>query len=149
MICSAASADSLNELAELLATSMPLEEDVVLPAAHAQQDFAQQRDMMPVFRIDRDLSRCTERDLIAGDVIRDVDDGQCPAAGCPLSEIHERSCRLDLAGRDRVQDEAHLAPEHATGDGVEGGLGLIAGLDPLQGILLERCAECLVLYIGV
>ena len=49
---------------------MPFEEDVVLPAAHAQQGFAQQRDMMPVFSIDRDLGGGAERDLITGDVIR-------------------------------------------------------------------------------
>src|SRR5215813_5921306 len=75
---------------------MPLQEDVILPAAHAQQDFAQQRDMMPVFGIDRDLGGGAERDLITGDVIGDVDDGQCPAAGCAFGEIHERSCRPAL-----------------------------------------------------
>jgi hypothetical protein len=89
--------------------------------------------MMPVFGIDRDLGRRTEGDLIAGDVIGDVDDGQCPAAGCPLAKIHERSCRLDLAGCDRIQDEAYLALEHATGDSVEGDLGLVPRPD--------RCKE--------
>jgi hypothetical protein len=57
---------------------------------------------------------------------------KCPAAGCALGEVHERSCRLDLTGRDRIQHEAHLALEHATGDGIESDFGLVAGLDPLQ-----------------
>jgi hypothetical protein len=52
-----------------------------------------------------------ERDLIIGDVISDVEDGQCPAAGCPLGEIHERSCRLDLPGRDRIQDQKRRPPK--------------------------------------
>jgi hypothetical protein len=94
---------------------MPLQEDVVLPAAHAQQDFAYHRYMVPVLGVDRDLGRRPEWDLVAGDVIGDVDDGQCPATGCALGEIDERSSRLDLAGCDRIQDEAHLALEHATG----------------------------------
>src|SRR5262244_1488080 len=87
---------------------MPLQEDVVLPAAHAQQDFAQQRDMMPVFGIDRDLGGGAERNLIPGDVIRNVDDGQGPAAGCALGKIDERSRRLDLAGGDRIEYLADL-----------------------------------------
>src|SRR5262249_36635770 len=111
---------------------MPLQEDVILPAAHAQQDFAQQRDMVPVLGIDRDLGGGAERDLITGDVVGDVDDGQCPAAGRALGEVHERSCRLDLTGCDRIQHEAHLALEHAAGHGVKGDLSLVTGPDPLQ-----------------
>src|SRR5215472_1565275 len=48
---------------------MPLQEDVILPAAHAQQDFAQQRDVVPVLGIDRDLGGGAKRDLITRDVI--------------------------------------------------------------------------------
>ena len=68
---------------------MPLQEDVILPAAHAQQDFSQERDMMPVFGIDRDLGGGAERDLVGRHVIRDVDDSERPAAGCPCTDVHE------------------------------------------------------------
>ena len=61
-------------LAQLLCDLMPLQEDVVLPAAHAQQDFAQQRDVVPVLGIDRDLGGGAERDLVARHVVLDVDD---------------------------------------------------------------------------
>jgi hypothetical protein len=43
---------------------VPFEEDVVLPAAHAQQDLADERDVVPVVRIDRDLGLRPHRDLI-------------------------------------------------------------------------------------
>src|SRR4029077_19460716 len=95
--------------------SMPLEEHVVLPAAHAQQDLADQGDVMPVLGIDRDLRRGAERDLVARHVVRDVDHGQCSAALGPRADIHEASGRWHLASRDRVQDKAHLALEHAAG----------------------------------
>ena len=87
---------------------------------------------MPVLGIDRDLRRGAERDLVARHVIRDVDDGQCPAALGPRADVYEASGRLHLASRDRVEDEAHLALEHATGHGIEGGLGLIARLHALR-----------------
>src|SRR5262245_44046247 len=103
--------------------------------------------MMPVFGIDRDLGRGTEWDLVAGDVIGDIDDGQCPATGCALGEIDERSSRLDLAGCDRIQDEANFALEDTTGDGIEGDLGLVVRPDSLKGILLERSTQRLVLRI--
>src|SRR5262249_47293752 len=112
--------------------SMAFEEDVVLPAAHAQQNFAYQRYVMPVLGIDRDLRRRPERYLVAGSVVLDVDDGERPATFRPRAKIHERAGRLELAGCDRVQDEADLALEHATGHGIEGDLGLVSGLYPLQ-----------------
>jgi len=74
---------------------MALEEDVVLPTAHAQQDLAQQRDMMPVLGIDRDLRGGAERNLIGRQVVLDVDDSQRPAAFRPGADIHERSRRRD------------------------------------------------------
>ena len=54
--------------------SMALEEDVVLPTAHAQQNFAQQRDMVPVLGIDGDLRGGAERNLIGGHVVLDLDE---------------------------------------------------------------------------
>ena len=73
--------------------SMALEEDVVLPTAHAQQDFAQQRDMVPVLGIDGDLRGGAERNLIRRRVILDVDDGQRPPAVRPGADIHEAAGR--------------------------------------------------------
>src|SRR5262249_49559749 len=106
---------------------MPFQEDVVLPAAHAQQDFAYERDMVPMLGIDRDFGGGAERDLIAGDVISDVDDRQGPSAGCALRKVDERSCRLDLAGGNGVQDLADVALEDAAGDRVESHLGVVSG----------------------
>ncbi len=105
--------------------------------------------MMPIFGIDRDLGRGAERDLVGRHVIRDVDDGQRTAAGCPRTDVHEPPRRLQLASRDRIQDEAHLALEHATGNRIESSLGLVTGLHALQGILLERRGKLLVPRVGI
>ena len=64
-------------------------------------------------------------------------------------EVHEGSGELDLAGRNRIQNIAHLAFEHAPRHRVEGDLGLITGLDPLQRILLECGAKLLVRFVGI
>ena len=104
---------------------------------------------MPVLGVDRDLRGGAERDLIGRHVIGDVDDGERSAAGCPRTDVDEPPRRLQLAGRDRVQDVAHLSLEHAAGHGIESSLGLVTGLDPLQGILLEGRGELLVPRVGV
>jgi hypothetical protein len=81
--------------------SMSLEEDVVLPTAHAQQNFAQQRDMVPMLGIDGDLRGGAERNLIGRHVVLDLDDSQRPAAFRPGAEIHERaSSRAMPAGSE-------------------------------------------------
>ena len=59
---------------------MPLREYEVLPAFHARQDFAQQREMVQVFRIYGDLRPRPDRDLVAGCVFLDVDDGRRASA---------------------------------------------------------------------
>ena len=128
---------------------MALEEDVVLPAAHAQQDFAHHRDMVPVLGIDCDLRGGTERNLIGRHVVLDVDDGQRPAAFRPGADIHERPRRRELASGDRIEHETHFALEYAAGHGIESGLDLVAGLHPLEGILLERRCELSVALVGV
>src|SRR6187401_2646027 len=129
--------------------SMALEEDVVLPTAHAQQDFAQQRDMVPVLGIDRDLRGGAQRNLIGRHVVLDVDDRERPAAFRPGTNIHQRPRRRDLAGGDRIEHETHFALEYAAGHGIESRLGIVAGLHPLKGILLERRRELLVALVGV
>ena len=129
--------------------SMSLEEDVVLPTAHAQQNFAQQRDMVPMLGIDGDLRGGAERNLIGRHVVLDLDDSQRPAAFRAGAEIHERSRRRELASGDRIKHETDFALENAAGHGIESGLRLVAGLHPLKGILLECRRELLVALVGV
>src|SRR6476646_6187860 len=71
--------------------SMALEEAVVLPTAHAQRNFAQQRDMVPMLGRDRDLRGGATRNLIGRHGGLDVDEGQRPATFRAGAEIHERS----------------------------------------------------------
>ena len=60
---------------------MPLREYEVLPASHAQQD---------VFRMYGDLRPSPDRDLVAGQVFLDVDDGRRPSVRLG-AKIHKRS----------------------------------------------------------
>src|SRR5690242_12856076 len=94
--------------------------------------------MMPMFGIDGDLSGGAERDLIAGNVVGNVDDGEGAATGCPCADIHECSRCLELAGGDRVDDEANLGLEDPAGDRIECDFGLVARSYALKGILLKR-----------
>ena len=54
-----------------------------------------------------------------------------------------------FAGCDGVQDQAHLALEHATGHGIEGDFGLVPGFHPLQRVLLKSRPELLGPLVGV
>ena len=56
---------------------MPFEEDEVFPTPHAQQDLSQQGEMLPMLRIDRNLRRRSEWNLVSGHVVLDIDHGQC------------------------------------------------------------------------
>jgi hypothetical protein len=53
----------------------------------------------------------------------------------PVPSIHGTNGRKPQH-MDRIQDVAHLALEHATGNGIESSLGFVTGLDALQ----ENCA---------
>src|SRR5262249_20566382 len=56
---------------------MPLQGRVALPAAHAQQDFAYERHVMPVLGIDRDLRRRAERYLVTGNIAGIAEKASC------------------------------------------------------------------------
>jgi len=104
--------------------------------------------MVPVFRVHRDLRRGTDRDLVAGQIFLDVDESQGPTVRL-RAIIRERSRCLHLTCRNRIQDKTDLAFEHPAGHRIKGNLGLVTGIDPLKGILLERSSECLVPLIRI
>ena len=58
------------------ATPMSLKEYIILPASHPQQDFTEQRKMVPMFRVNCDLTFRAKRYLIIAHVISDIDDRQ-------------------------------------------------------------------------
>ena len=87
---------------------------------------------MPVLRIDCDLRGGADRDLVARHIFLEVDEGERPATLCPCPIIDQCSRRLDLTRRDRIEDDSHLALEHASRHRVERDLGFVAGSDPLQ-----------------
>jgi hypothetical protein len=68
---------------------MSLQEYVVLPASHSQQDFAKQRKMVPVFAVDCDLSRGTKGDLIIANIVRYIDDSHSTTGGRPSFRFHK------------------------------------------------------------
>ena len=111
---------------------MPFHKEVVLPAAHAQQDLAQQRDVMPVLGIDRDLRGSTGRDLVPRNILVDVDEGERASTLRPRPIIDQSARGLDLARRDRIKDSPHPAFEYATRHGIERNLSLVARPNPLQ-----------------
>src|SRR5262245_42140183 len=110
---------------------MPLEKYIVLPTAHAQQNFAKQRYVMPVFGVDRDLRRSTDRNVVTRNIVLNIDNSKRPAPFGARSVIDQRSRRLYLAGGNSVENDPHLAFEHAPRHSVEGHLRLVAGPNPL------------------
>src|SRR5262245_22849687 len=50
---------------DMIASLMALQEHLVLPAAHAQQNLADQSNVMPVVGIDRDLGRRADRHVVS------------------------------------------------------------------------------------
>src|SRR6516225_10738507 len=115
-----------------------LKKGVVLPAAHAQKDLSQQRQVVKMFGVDGRLACRTKRNLVTGHVIDDVEDGQSPVSGQRTPDIHQGARGLKLAARDRIDHDADPGLEYATGYTLEQNFGLIAGVNPLKGVLLER-----------
>src|SRR5262249_19652768 len=71
--------------------SMSLEEDVVLPTAHAQQNLPDERHVVHVLGVDRDLGLGARRDLVFRVIlVGDIDDGDRAA-------VAESRFRLDQA----------------------------------------------------
>src|SRR6516165_11817360 len=87
--------------------------------------------------VDSSFARCTKWNLIGGGVIGDVEDGQSPVRGLRTADIHERARGLKLTARDRIDHEVDLCLEYAARYALEQNFGLVAGTNPLQGVLLE------------
>src|SRR6516225_11483006 len=87
--------------------------------------------------VDSSFTRRTKRNLIGRSVIDDVEDSQRPVSGQRTADIHERARGLKLAACDRIDHEADLCLEHAARYALEQNFGLVAGTNPLKGILLE------------
>src|SRR6516165_9062062 len=66
------------------------QEYVILPALHSQQDFAQQRKIVYVLRVDCDLGRGAKWNLVFVHFVTDIDDRDCTASRRPLFRFHER-----------------------------------------------------------
>src|SRR6516225_8942474 len=56
---------------------------------------------------------------------------------------------VELPSRDCRHYGAHLGLEYATWDRVKSDLRLVACIDPLQGILIERCRQLLITLAGI
>ena len=98
--------------------------------------------------VDGGFARRTERHLVAGHVIHEVEDGQSPISGHRSPDIHQRAGALKLAGGNRIDHEADLGLEDATRYALEQDFGLIAGTNALQGVLLEcRCQSPVALAV--
>src|SRR5215472_10709239 len=103
-------------------TAMALEEHIILPAPHPQQDFAQQRMMVPMLRVNRDLSLGAERYLIIAHVIGHIDDRHGTAGRGPGFRFDEARRSGQLPSRDCRHDGAHLGLEYAAWHGIESDL---------------------------
>ena len=71
-------------------SAMSLEEYIILPTSHSQQNFAEQGEMMPVFGVDCDLSCGAKRDLIVTLVVGNVDDSHRTTSSRPRFRFDER-----------------------------------------------------------
>ena len=95
-----------------------------------------------MFRIDCNQCRRAERDLIAGEIVLDVNVGQRAAAVGRW--LQEPSCCLQLAGCNRIPQRTDFAFEYATRHGVKCDFGFVPGLNALETVLLEGVRQLLV-----
>jgi len=68
--------------------SMAFHEDVVLPTSHSQKNAPYQSHVVPMLGIDCYFGRSPERDLIVGNILFDIDYGQCGTAARSSSQLH-------------------------------------------------------------
>src|SRR6516165_10687807 len=85
--------------------------------------------------VDGGFAGRTKRNLIAGYVIYDIEDGQSPVSR--HRSFLQGACGLKLAGCDRINHQAYLRLEDAARDALEQNFGLVAGANPLERVLLE------------
>ena len=91
-----------------------------------------------MFGVDGGLACRTKRNLVGRNVIQNVENGQSPPSGQGAAEVLHRASGLELASRNRVDDEPDLGLEYTARYALEQNLGFIAFLNPLQAVLLER-----------
>jgi len=72
------------------APAMSFKEYIVLPASHSQQNLTKQRKMVPVLRVNCDLSFGAKRYLIIAHVIGNIDDGHRTTSCRPCFRFDER-----------------------------------------------------------
>jgi hypothetical protein len=68
-------------------TSMPLKEDVVLPAPHPQEDAPDDGEVAPVGRVQRHLGCGASRKFVVGRGRFEIDDGNGPALLASLGDF--------------------------------------------------------------
>ena len=105
--------------------------------------------MVPVFGVNCDLSRGAKRDLIIAHVVGNIDDSHRTTSSRPRFRFDERRRTCQLSCRDCIHDDAHLGLEYAARHGVKSNLCIVACLNPLQGILIERRPQLLIALAGI
>ena len=88
--------------------------------------------------VDGGFAGRTQRDLVTGHVIDDVEEGESPVFGRRSADFPYCACGLKLPACNRIDREADLGLEYAARYALEQNFGLIAGKNPLQGVRLER-----------
>src|SRR6516162_7222382 len=101
-----------------------LKKGVVLPAAHAQKNLPQQRQVVKMFGVDGGLACRTKRNLVGRNVIQNVENGQSPPSGQGAAEVLHRASGLELASRNHVDDETDLGLEYTARYALEQNFGL-------------------------
>src|SRR5262249_52367286 len=117
--------------------TVAFEEDKILPTPHSQEDAPDDGKVMCIRRIERHLSRRAAWKVVAGGIVRNVDDGDGPTSRHVRSHVLKRSGRLELSGRDRIEYVLHLPFQDLSRQAVKGDFCLISGAHALQRILLE------------
>src|SRR5688572_6855273 len=97
---------------EMIAWLMPLQEYVVLPAAHSQQDATDKSDMVCKMRIDRDLSRRPAGKIVGREIIIDLDDRDGTSSRDIFAHVLQYTGCLKLACCDRIENVLDLPFEH-------------------------------------
>src|SRR6185503_10833580 len=106
-----------------------------------QEDAPDDGEVVPMRRVQRHLSCRAPGELERRRFGFEVDDCDRSAFLGPLADFLESTAGLQLSRRDDIENVAHLSLEYAAWGCIESNLGLVAGADPQEGILLEACGE--------
>ena len=75
-----AACSDLDLMASTSPSTVAFKKHVVLPASHPQEDAADDSKVVRIFRVDRHLSRRAAWKVVAGGVVRNIDDGDGPSS---------------------------------------------------------------------